>query len=90
MLKRVGKSALQRFIENYTQGVFEVFSLQNYHANRLGELMFQYADLPIDFADASLIILAEEMNDGRILSTDKRDFTIYRWKQTYCFDNLLL
>lgn len=90
MLQRVGKSAQQCFIKSYTQGVFEVFSLQNHHAIRLGELMSQYAELSIDFADASLILLAEEVNEGRILSTDKRDFMIYRWKRIHCFDNLLL
>ena len=52
--------------------------------------MQQYADLPMDFADASLILLAENLGHGRILSTDKRDFHTYRWKNTQPFSNLLL
>jgi len=50
----------------------------------------EYADLPMDLADASLVILAEHLGHGRILSTDARDFGAYRWKQHEPFENLLL
>ena len=52
--------------------------------------MAKYADLPIDFADASLVLLAEHLGHGRILSTDVRDFRADRWKQHAPFENLLL
>ncbi len=51
--------------------------------------MDKYRDLPMDLADASLVLAATERNDGRILSTDMRDFGVYRWKNTEPFDNLL-
>ncbi len=51
--------------------------------------MKHYADLPMDLADASLVLLAEERNDGRILSTDRREFRTYRWKKRKPFKNLL-
>ncbi len=56
---------------------------------RLPLLLRQYANLPMDLADASLVLLAEHLGHGRILSTDTRDFGAYRWKQTHPFDNLL-
>jgi uncharacterized protein len=43
----------------------------------------------MDLADASLVILAEHLGDGRILSTDERDFKTYRWKNRKPFKNLL-
>jgi hypothetical protein len=52
-------------------------------------LMSQYETLPMDFADASLIILAEHLGHGRIVSTDRRDFHAYRWKNHHPFHNLL-
>jgi hypothetical protein len=52
--------------------------------------MKSYADLPMDLADASLVLLAEELGHGRILSTDDRDFNAYRWKRHEPFENLLL
>jgi predicted nucleic acid-binding protein len=43
-----------------------------------------------DFADASLVVLAEHLGHGRILTCDRRDFSIYRWNDTNPFENLLL
>lgn len=45
--------------------------------------------LPMDLADASLVVLAEHLGHGRILTCDRRDFNIYRWKNTNSFENLL-
>jgi predicted nucleic acid-binding protein len=44
----------------------------------------------MDLADASLVILADELGHGRILSTDQRDFNTYRWKNHEPFENLLI
>jgi uncharacterized protein len=51
--------------------------------------MERYADLPMDFADASLVVLAEHLNHGRILTVDRRDFLTYRWNNTQPFENLM-
>ncbi|WP_295584626.1 hypothetical protein [uncultured Lamprocystis sp.] len=40
-------------------------------------------------ADASLVLVAETLGHGRILSTDRRDFHTYLWKNTKPFENLL-
>ena len=71
------------------QGMFSIFSLRDAHLPRLNELMTQYADLPMDLADASLVLLAEHLGHGRIVSTDRRDFHTYRWKNHHPFTNLL-
>ncbi len=52
-------------------------------------LMRRYADLPMDLADASLVLLAESLGHGRILTTDQRDFKTYRWKSRQPFESLL-
>jgi hypothetical protein len=56
---------------------------------RSAPLMRRYATLPMDLADASLVLLAEHLGHGRILSTDERDFRTYRWKNRKPFHNLL-
>ncbi|HSR52565.1 MAG TPA: hypothetical protein VLV83_17215 [Acidobacteriota bacterium] len=43
----------------------------------------------MDLADASLVLLAEQVTSGDILTTDWSDFAIYRWKQDRPFQNLL-
>jgi predicted nucleic acid-binding protein len=44
---------------------------------RITELTKKYADLPMDFADATLVITAEKTGIREIISLD-RDFDIYR------------
>jgi len=45
---------------------------------RCRDLIVQYADLPMDFADATLVALAEEARTNLILTTDRKDFAVYR------------
>lgn len=44
----------------------------------LWQLMDKYADLPMDFCDASLMVLASSLKINRIATTDVRDFSVYR------------
>lgn len=86
---RLGTDALVRFVQAGARGAFDLFALDASHLARCAELMMKYKDLPMDLADASLVVLAEELGSGRILSTDVRDFHTYRWKTRKPFTNLL-
>jgi uncharacterized protein len=90
LLTRKGVKAQTAFINSLDQELFTVFNLEIHHTSRITQLMEKYADLPMDLADASLVILAEHLGHGRIFSVDKRDFNTYRWKQNYPFENLLI
>lgn len=41
-------------------------------------LMGKYTDLPMDFADATLVLLASESRILNIVTLDQRDFRVYR------------
>ena len=41
-------------------------------------LMDKYKDIPMDFADATLVVLAEEMGIDEVFTLDKRGFSSYR------------
>ena len=86
LTRRLGSVAIERFV---AAGAYELFSLERAHLSRVEVLMKKYRDLPMDLADASLVILAEELGSGRILSTDARDFRTHRWKNRKPFSNLL-
>jgi hypothetical protein len=43
----------------------------------------------MDFADASLVVLAEHLGHRRILTVDDRDFGIYRWNNRNPFEKVL-
>lgn len=42
------------------------------------KLARKYADLPMDFADASVVLLATRSGVREILTADRRDFAVYR------------
>ena len=53
------------------------------------ELMEQYSDHPMDLADASLVVAAEELATRKIFTLDRNDFETYRVKRghrSYPFD----
>lgn len=41
-------------------------------------LMRKYKDLPMDFADATLVVLANDLGCRNIVTFDRNDFSIYR------------
>ena len=88
--RELGSKAAYQFISMLRIDSIEIFKIETQHLQRTEILMEKYADLPMDLADASLVILAEELGHGRILSTDMRDFNTYRWKNHQPFQNLLL
>lgn len=77
----------------YKNGGFELYALERAQLVWLEALMEKYRALPMDVADASLVLLAEHRGHGRILSTDQRSFETYRtvgFKHHEPFENLLL
>jgi uncharacterized protein len=88
--KRLGTAAAQDMLRLGEVGAYRIHALREQDLPLLRGLMEKYADLPMDLADASLVLLAEQSGDGRILSTDQRDFRAYRFKQHQPFRNLLL
>lgn len=87
---RIGVTQAVAFVESVARGACEIPDPPADALLRAHGLMNRYRDLPMDLADASLVILAEDLGEGRILSTDRRDFQGYRWKNTQPFTNLLL
>ncbi len=90
LAKALGNKSQLRFLQAIDARYVEIFQIQQHHLPHIHQLLRKYADLPMDLADASLVILAEALGHGRILSTDQRDFKTYRWKNHEPFQNLLL
>jgi predicted nucleic acid-binding protein len=54
--------------------------IQDHELPRAFELMAKYVDLPMDFADAEILVVAERKGIKRIFTIDRRDFSIYKPK----------
>jgi hypothetical protein len=58
-----------------------ILRIENPPASAISEIwrwMQRYDDLPMDFCDASLVVIAVEQKLQHIATTDVRDFTVYR------------
>jgi predicted nucleic acid-binding protein len=53
-------------------------AMQPRHVLAAAVLMKKYADTPMDFADATLVALAEQLGLTDILTLDRRGFAAYR------------
>lgn len=76
--------APQVVLENVAEGAFLLPFQLSQSASAVRTIMRKYADLPIDFADACLVHLAEQLQTGDILTLDS-DFEFYRWNRTRPF-----
>lgn len=70
------RAALVWFERARAAGLLHVEPVSDYAA--LARIMAQYASLPCDYADASLIALAEHSGVTAIATVDQRDFSVYR------------
>lgn len=67
-------------VDVFLSGAATMLPLTHGMLRRARSLIEQYADLPMDFADATLVVLAEELDTELVLTTDRRDFEVYRIK----------
>jgi len=56
-----------------------------YSLQKVRRLMDKYSDLPMDFADATLVAFAEETGILNICTLDKKDFGLYRLSKNKSF-----
>lgn len=64
-------------LEWINRGGLHIIEIESYHLTRLIELSEKFKDVPMDLADATLIVAAETNNLKEIATIDS-DFYIYR------------
>jgi hypothetical protein len=71
----------QRLMDFVVEGGLTVWFLDDKSIIRAFELMIQYADKPMDLADASLVVTAEMEQIKKVFTIDRNDFATYRVKR---------
>ena len=71
----LAQQALLTFIAD---GALDVAEFGRSNVSRAKELMTKYHDLPMDFADATIVVLAELLGTSAVFTLDRRDFGVYR------------
>lgn len=87
-LLRQIRGAPEAVIENVERDVFLLPFRLSGCAAAIAKLMKRYRDVPMAFADACLVQLAEALQTGRILTLDD-DFRVFRWGRNRPFDLLV-
>jgi len=68
----------ERLMDFVTENGLAVWFLGDESVERAFERMRRYASVPMDLADASLVVAAETLQARRIFTLDRKDFAIYR------------
>lgn len=71
------KEAQQAFLRWVADGAINIVDLQQRELYEIIVLTKKYGDVPMDFADASLMVISESLQLSHIASIDS-DFYIYR------------
>lgn len=82
----MGQARLRTYL---TGGIVTVHQPEPEEWERAFTLMEQYQDAPMDFADASLVVLAEQSGARQILTLDS-DFYFYRIRGKEMFEVMAL
>jgi hypothetical protein len=70
--------AQQVCLEFFLRGAFLLIPSSRASLQRVAALMKKYRDLPMDFADATLVALGEELLTDWVFTLDRRGFFVYR------------
>ena len=70
----IAQSAAMDFV---LKSIVEIIPANMQSLHKTKKLMKKYADLPMDYADATLVCLADDAGIRNIATFDKKDFTVY-------------
>jgi hypothetical protein len=70
--------AQQAMLTFVVAGGVEIADISAADLSRAGALMAKYDSLPMDLADATLVVLAERLSTHTVFTLDRRDFGVYR------------
>ena len=75
---RLGHHKMRRFLAELVKSNVILEGITKTDLQRVTEILEQYADSQLDFVDGTIVAIAERMNVTKILTLDRRDFTIIR------------
>ncbi len=76
--RQLGAHDEARFFRSIADGDLDVETLTAVDDHRIADLVDQYADLGLGGTDASLIAIAERLDQSRIATLDRRHFSVVR------------
>ena len=79
---------MRRFLINLAASDTQLESLTAIDLERVIQILEQYADSQLDFVDAAIVAISERLGITRILTLDRRDFSLVRPRHCDYFELL--
>jgi len=76
--RQLGPEAEAAFFRSVAQGDLTIENLTSTDLERVADLVETYVDLPLGGTDASVMTIAERLNQTRVATLDRRHFTVVR------------
>jgi uncharacterized protein len=84
----LGPEAERKLVQSIVNGEMSVEELTIQDLRRTLELLRRYEDAEIGFVDATVVAIAERLKIRRILTTDRRDFSVIQPRHCKQFELL--
>jgi predicted nucleic acid-binding protein len=88
LMTHLGPEAERKLIQSVVSGEMAVEELTLQDLRRTLELLRRYEEARIGFVDATVVAIAERLKISRILTTDRRDFSLVRPRHCKAFELL--
>jgi len=88
LASHLGPEAEQKLIQSAVHGEMAIEELTHQDLRRALELLRRYEDARIGLVDATVVAIAERLRITRILTTDRKDFSLIRPRHCRAFDLL--
>jgi len=85
---RLGHFQVRYFVHQLQNSPIQIEVITTADLTRLYELLDQYADLKLDFVDASLVAVAERLQIHRLLTLNRKEFQLIQPNHCDCFELL--
>ncbi len=83
--RRLGPRAALRLLTDVGAGAYRLVSFDHHDVQAGAAVLQRFEDLGVGLTDASLVVLAERYQTGRVLTFDERHFRALRWARRRSF-----
>lgn len=80
------RQAQQNCLAMFTREAILLLPTTPQSLRRVATLMKKYEDVPMDYADATLVVLCEELNSNAVFTLNRRGFAAYRMNSRKTFE----
>ena len=84
--RELDTSVLVRFLRAIAGGELTIEQTRTADLSRAADILEKYADSGVDFVDCVIVAMAERLNITRILTVDRRHFSLFRPNHCSAFE----